>query len=740
MVFTKTAAEVFAQTTAGGAPRGADMGEVRTWGEEIERLSNLAFTNGKVFATRAALYLDLVPAANTPALVIGDPTAGYDGLYMKVGATTTGSWTRLGDVPGYSFIRATDAGAGTANAIVATSATFPSANGGALISLNIFRTNTASPVTVRFNGGAVLTIKTSSGNDIAVGGLAAGMVVAGYKSGSAFRLLSDQASAAIVAAAEAAKAAAETARDVAVGAASSVVPSKFNTQAIAAAYNISALTDFIEVAGNVYQRVTANHPRLGPELSINGNFSSATGWLEAGDTNVFSIGSNILTAVAGSGATIYQARALEAGERIFIKFDVLTRTAGTIGAVLTGSNTTDAGHTTTGTKTAILTATGLTTGIGLNSSGTFVGTLDNFSAKKLPADAFQSADGAWWAMLRSAYTAEPIVLFATGQSNMARTALYASTYPSNLYIWNGSPDTPGTAFIAPDATRVSVSWIYAAEISKANPDRLVYVVNVSKANLGLVEWTPSWSGTNMMGAIDTNVTAALAAIGVSKISSMLFWQGENDAAAPAGYGDMFDGIMAVLRTKTWFEPATPVAVFGIVPTVVNGNAWADAMSVVLEGVASRDRGRRTFIPTRTLSTGYWIDSLHLTEAGIVQAGKMAYNIMSGVAGNVSSTNNGTIYLGVETAVKVAPPMLIGSVNFTSSNVLANASFDFNVNVGTRSRDSLGSLATATTGVLSGTTGTSGRINYSVGSDGLLYIENRLAGAQTIAITWNGSRG
>ncbi|QPB18742.1 hypothetical protein [Rhizobium sp. 007] len=84
-------------------------------------------------------------------------------------------------------------------------------SGSTLVWMNIFEANTASPVTVSFNGGSTLTIKTNSGNDIAAGGLVAGMTVAGIVSGSTFRLLSDQVSAAVVAAAEAAQAAAEAA-------------------------------------------------------------------------------------------------------------------------------------------------------------------------------------------------------------------------------------------------------------------------------------------------------------------------------------------------------------------------------------------------------------------------------------------------------------------------------------------------------------------------------------------------
>lgn len=46
----------------------------------------------RIYASRAALNADLVPADNLYALVVGDPTPANNDLYQKNGATTTGSW------------------------------------------------------------------------------------------------------------------------------------------------------------------------------------------------------------------------------------------------------------------------------------------------------------------------------------------------------------------------------------------------------------------------------------------------------------------------------------------------------------------------------------------------------------------------------------------------------------------------------------------------------------------------
>jgi hypothetical protein len=205
-IFTKLAQLIFAPVDENGNPRSPSMQEAQVWGTELERLVSLFISSGGlVYASKALLDADLAHGANSLAWVIGDATAANNGLYGKVGASGAGSWTRRGDLP-YSFIVAINTGAGTPNAIQVTTGLPVSSS--ALVTLNITATNTATPVTVSFNGGTALTIKSNSGNNVTSGGLVAGMVVLGTVSGSTFRLVSDQNSAAIVAAAEAAAAAA----------------------------------------------------------------------------------------------------------------------------------------------------------------------------------------------------------------------------------------------------------------------------------------------------------------------------------------------------------------------------------------------------------------------------------------------------------------------------------------------------------------------------------------------------
>ncbi|NTI74876.1 hypothetical protein [Rhizobium rhizogenes] len=138
--------------------------------------------------TRDLLYADLVHAADTTAWVYADPNADYNGIYRKSGASGSGGWTKILPLP-YSFVRATSSASGTPNSILATSG-YP-VNESVLIFLNVLQTNTDSPVYVTFNGGAALTIKSSSLEDVDVGGLVGGSYVWGVKNGSTFQLANE---------------------------------------------------------------------------------------------------------------------------------------------------------------------------------------------------------------------------------------------------------------------------------------------------------------------------------------------------------------------------------------------------------------------------------------------------------------------------------------------------------------------------------------------------------------------
>lgn len=56
-------------------------------------LNGLLVGNAVVYATRSALYADLAHPANRLGIVYNDPTAGYNGIYIKSGSSGSGSWS-----------------------------------------------------------------------------------------------------------------------------------------------------------------------------------------------------------------------------------------------------------------------------------------------------------------------------------------------------------------------------------------------------------------------------------------------------------------------------------------------------------------------------------------------------------------------------------------------------------------------------------------------------------------------
>ncbi|MBL4800172.1 MAG: hypothetical protein JKY50_22480 [Oleispira sp.] len=206
-IFTKKAKAIYEPQNPNGTQRRVINNEAMVWGTEVEAIVDLALASGGflLYETKAALDADLDHPANTGAMVLGD-SAANDGIYSKSGVSGAGSWTKVAEPLTSGFVKAVDDG-GTANAIEAT--TDATVNETQFITVPIVLENTSGTVTVGFNGGSALTIKTISGNDPVIGGFTAGAIVSGYINGSEFQLLSDQTSAAIQAAAEAAELAAE---------------------------------------------------------------------------------------------------------------------------------------------------------------------------------------------------------------------------------------------------------------------------------------------------------------------------------------------------------------------------------------------------------------------------------------------------------------------------------------------------------------------------------------------------
>jgi hypothetical protein len=120
------------------------------------------------YAIKALLLADLAHAANTLALVWNDGTPANNGMYQKLGASASGSWTRIGDLP-TGVVRITVTG-GTANAIVATATETPLLPGNKLYLLTPTANNTG-PTNISVNAAPAVSIKNALGSSLAANSL-----------------------------------------------------------------------------------------------------------------------------------------------------------------------------------------------------------------------------------------------------------------------------------------------------------------------------------------------------------------------------------------------------------------------------------------------------------------------------------------------------------------------------------------------------------------------------------------
>ncbi|WP_439496835.1 hypothetical protein [Bosea sp. (in: a-proteobacteria)] len=192
VLVTRSARDIYAPTSAGGAPRGADMSEAQLWGIEVERLLVSTSTSGgaKVYQSLALINSDLTPVANTMAWVVGDATAANNGIYRKNGGAGTGSWVRVADLP-YQLIRVGLTGFGTANNLIGTSdLPIPAGDNAAVILFSPLADNTGD-VVLAVNGGAALPVFDRNGLPLGAGFLKTGNVEMVVRSGNTYRTFLD---------------------------------------------------------------------------------------------------------------------------------------------------------------------------------------------------------------------------------------------------------------------------------------------------------------------------------------------------------------------------------------------------------------------------------------------------------------------------------------------------------------------------------------------------------------------
>lgn len=252
-----SAAQIFRNWKVDGVPSSGEhepvKAEIREWAQNVESSVEHISVAAAIFDTRSSLLTSLGYAANTRAWVVSDPTPAYNGIYRKTGASGSGSWSRVLDLP-FDVLLATNTNSGDPNTISAT--TVYGAVSGSLVILPIVATNTSTSVSVAFNGGDALTIKAASGVSPIVGGIRAGMLLVGLVNGAEFRMLGDQTSSDLITPAEAAAAAAEAARDVVLAALVSINLPSLSVSDAGKALVVNAAGDGYDAKSNVSRTAT----------------------------------------------------------------------------------------------------------------------------------------------------------------------------------------------------------------------------------------------------------------------------------------------------------------------------------------------------------------------------------------------------------------------------------------------------------------------------------------------------
>jgi Carbohydrate esterase, sialic acid-specific acetylesterase len=226
----------------------------------------------------------------------------------------------------------------------------------------------------------------------------------------------------------------------------------------------------------------------------------------------------------------------------------------------------------------------------------------------------------WWAA-----AAEPIVILATGQSNV----VYRIPYPwepapnARSWNWNLTDGNIGTAFVPVQSQSINLSDRVASEVARRHPDQLVHVINIGFFGKSIAHWLPGAPAPDVFANILANVPPALSVAGATRVSDLLWWQGETPTDKPALYPEQFNAVMARFQAQPWFPRATPVTIFGVAPSGISKDANTDYYNSLLRKVAAQDPEVRQFIDTGALGEKHWLDTGHPNGLGFYVIGGMA---------------------------------------------------------------------------------------------------------------------
>lgn len=229
----------------------------------------------------------------------------------------------------------------------------------------------------------------------------------------------------------------------------------------------------------------------------------------------------------------------------------------------------------------------------------------------------------------------PIVILATGQSNVRLDGAFDWAPPPNLFLWDFDKTDAtdvGTSFTSPSTTVCAVGRAFAAKVAQDNPLRDVYILEISIGGQPLSKWMTGSPTPDLYAACKNNVEAALTLIGADKIDTLLWWQGEAEAQSGSlTYVADWQSVHARFRGETWFPYTTPVVIMGV--SALAGSIYENFNRYFSE-LVSLDPDCLVYVHTSRLPVAYWDGSggtpyIHMLGEGYSAAGSLAYQALEG---------------------------------------------------------------------------------------------------------------
>lgn len=234
---------------------------------------------------------------------------------------------------------------------------------------------------------------------------------------------------------------------------------------------------------------------------------------------------------------------------------------------------------------------------------------------------------------------EPIVIVASGQSNMAMVIDEPTNnfeYASNLHYWNfaGWVGERGTEFRRLLPTETSTAMAFGNQVALANPTSQVYVICVALGGQSITIWSDNLPIAGRTCLFD-NVDLALAAINHpagKPVDYFLWWQGESDAAMLANvYNDEFAQWTTHLEGRNWYDAFDTTNVMYAIadsPHIY----WEDYthMNRTLKDIVITQGNRYVWVEHGDMAEArYWTDEVHMSAIGYWLLGKRAWKTVTG---------------------------------------------------------------------------------------------------------------